>query len=143
MVYLDTSVVVALLIAEPRSDEVASWFARSAAPLAASDWLVTEFASALAIKRSGGQIASALLRAARREFDALYTRGLQVIPIDRDTFAAAAELIHAVGRGLRAGDALHLAAARRAGAGAVATIDPRMAEAASRIGLAVELGGRG
>jgi predicted nucleic acid-binding protein len=42
MIYLDTSVVVALLTPEERSAQALDWFAESREPLISSDWLITE-----------------------------------------------------------------------------------------------------
>ena len=47
MIYLDTSVVVALLTPEERSAQALDWFAQSRDPLISSDWLITETHSAL------------------------------------------------------------------------------------------------
>jgi hypothetical protein len=138
VIYLDTSVVVALLTAEARSDDVARWFERLAEPVVGSDWVLTEFASALSIKRRSGQIPASMARAARREIELLVDAGLRLAPVDRPVFRDAAVLVDESKDGLRAGDALHLAAARRAGARAVATLDRRMAAAARRIGFGVE-----
>jgi predicted nucleic acid-binding protein len=51
MIYLDTSVVVALLTPEERSAQALDWFAESREPLISSDWLITETHSALGIKQ--------------------------------------------------------------------------------------------
>jgi len=51
MIYLDTSVVVALLTPEERSAQALDWFAQSRDPLISSDWLITETHSALGIKQ--------------------------------------------------------------------------------------------
>jgi uncharacterized protein len=49
MIYLDTSVVVALLTPEERSAQALDWFAQSREPLISSEWLITETHSALGI----------------------------------------------------------------------------------------------
>jgi uncharacterized protein len=49
MIYLDTSVVVALLTPEERSAQALDWFAQSREPLISSDWLITETHRALGI----------------------------------------------------------------------------------------------
>ena len=51
MIYLDSSVVVALLTPEERSAQALDWFAQSREPLISSDWLITETHSALGIKQ--------------------------------------------------------------------------------------------
>jgi predicted nucleic acid-binding protein len=51
MLYLDTSVLVPLFVAEPDSAAERDWFDdQLAQTLAISDWSITEFASAMGIK---------------------------------------------------------------------------------------------
>ena len=51
MIYLDTSVVVALLTPEQSSSRALDWFSQSREPLISSDWLITETHSALGMKQ--------------------------------------------------------------------------------------------
>ena len=51
MIYLDTSVVVALLTPEERSPQALNWFEQCSEPLFSSDWLITETHSALSLKQ--------------------------------------------------------------------------------------------
>ena len=51
MIYLDTSVVVALLTPEESSSRALDWFAQCREALISSDWLITETHSALGIKQ--------------------------------------------------------------------------------------------
>ena len=51
MIYLDASVVVALLNREDRSPLALDWFAQCRDSLNSSDWLITETHSALSIKQ--------------------------------------------------------------------------------------------
>ena len=50
MIYLDTSAAVPLFVREPASAAVDAWFETCSDPLLSSDWIVTEFASALSLK---------------------------------------------------------------------------------------------
>lgn len=56
MVYVDTSVLVALIVPEPHSAAVARWYGRTRSVLASAAWCVPEFASALGIKQRTAQI---------------------------------------------------------------------------------------
>ena len=57
MIYVDTSVIVALLTVEPGTQDVTAWYAGLRDTPACSDWLLTEFSSALSIKlRSSARI---------------------------------------------------------------------------------------
>ena len=134
MIYLDTSVAVALLVPEPRSAEARRWFLDLASPLVASDWLVTEFASALAMKARLGELKDAQAARIRALFED-FLGGLRVATIGRQTFREAARLVAARGYTLRAGDALHLASALEVGATAIATFDARLGAAARAVGL--------
>lgn len=138
MVYLDTSVVVALLVPEPRSADVQSWFASLDGVPVGSDWLLSEFASAVAIKLRRGELTEAHARRVHKEFGLLVSSGLRLIPVSRAAFLQAAELAKQYRHGLRAADALHLAVALEAGANSVASLDGVMASNAKRLKLKVE-----
>ena len=134
MVYLDTSVAVALLVPEVRSAEARRWFLDLASPLVASDWLATEFASALAMKTRLGELKTSQAARVRELFEE-FTGGLRLAPVGRQTFREAARLLSRQGLDLRAGDALHLASALEIGAVAMATFDARLGLAARALGL--------
>ena len=138
MVYLDTSVVVALFIPEPSTARVSDWFERSTDTVVSSDWLLTEFASALAVKTRRGELSPRHAKAAWDEFSSLAQSGVRLLPLDRDGFSQASELVRSARSPLRAGDALHLAVALQAGARTIATADSRLATGAEACGLNVE-----
>ena len=135
MVYIDTSVVVALLTQEPAAERAAAWFETLEDTPVCADWLLTEFSSAISIKRRTGQITEIAAKAARKEFQLLVGNGVRLAPVSRAVFKAAADMAEAHGHGLRAGDALHLAVAREIGADILATLDATMALNAKRIKL--------
>lgn len=64
MVYVDTSVLVALVVNEGASAAVAKWYAGTRAELASAAWCVPEFASALGVKQRTGQLDAAQAPAA-------------------------------------------------------------------------------
>lgn len=135
MIYLDTSAAMPLFVPEPSSAAVDAWFEDCAEPLVASDWIVTEFASALAIKERAGALAVKDARDAWREFEAFCGVGLRLLPVSREAYREAAALARHAGHGLRAGDALHLAVALEAGAKGLATLDTNQADNARRLKL--------
>ena len=47
MIYVDTSVIVALLTTEPKTQAVTAWFAELRDVPICADWLLTEFHSTL------------------------------------------------------------------------------------------------
>ena len=135
MIYVDTSVIVALLTVEPRTQDVAAWYAGLRDTPACSDWLLTEFSSALSIKLRTGQINEANAKRVRKEFDLLTEGGLRIVPVSRSAFRRAAEMVSLHDHGLRAGDSLHLAVALELGASHMATLDGTLAANAKRMGM--------
>lgn len=135
MVYVDTSVLVALFLKEPRSSDVARWYAACEDDLVSAMWCVTEFASALSIKQRTGQIDGTEAQAAWQHFERLCANDLQLIPVEPITFHRAAILTLDSGSGLRSGDALHLASALDAKAKSMATLDEVLAKNAMSLKL--------
>jgi uncharacterized protein len=130
MLYVDTSVLVALFTNEATAERITTWFAGESRPLVSGDWCVTEFASALALKQRTQQISAKQSNAAWKVFNQFCDQSLRLLPLDRDIFNQAANLIRNSKNSLRAGDALHLALALRIGAVAFFTLDLRLAESA-------------
>ncbi len=135
MVYVDTSVIVALLTVEPSTQRVTTWYTALRDTPTCSDWLLTEFSSALSIKRRTDQLSEANAKRVRKEFALLAEGGLRIVPVSRGAFEQAAELVKRHDRGLRAGDALHLAVALELGASHMATLDKTLAANAKRNGM--------
>ncbi|GAA4338730.1 type II toxin-antitoxin system VapC family toxin [Pigmentiphaga soli] len=127
MLYVDTSVLVALCVNEPKSDVVARWYAAAREELASASWCVTEFARALGIKQRTAQITAEQGLAAWRMFERLCAGDLHLLPVEPATFHRAAVLTLDPASGLRAGDALHLAVALDAKARGMATLDEVLA----------------
>lgn len=141
MVYVDTSVLVALHLNEPNSAAVARWYGSCADELISAIWCVTEFASALGIKQRTGQIGENEAQAAWQRFERLCANDLQLLPVEPATFHRAAVLTLDAATGLRAGDSLHLAAALGAKAKSMATLDDVLAKNAKRMKLRLPFSG--
>ena len=135
MIYLDTSVVVALLTPEERSAQALDWFAQSREPLISSDWLITETHSALGIKQRHHGLRVEARQAAGEQFERLLQGGVELRSLDRERFRQAAELLQNPELGLRAGDALHLAVALHSRCSRLASFDGRMQQAATALGI--------
>ena len=101
MVYVDTSVLVALLTNEATAERLARWYESETRPLVSADWCVTEFASALALKERTGQLTRKQSNAAWKVFDEFCSAGLRLLPLDRGLFAQAAHLVRESKHGLR------------------------------------------
>jgi len=133
MVYVDTSVLVALFLNEPHSLAATDWYAHETSELAAAAWCVPEFASVLGIKQRTGAIDAQQAQDAWARFERLIAADLQLLPVEPANFHRAAELVLDAASALRAGDALHLACAEAAGAKRMATLDDTMSRSAQRL----------
>ena len=135
MIYVDTSVIVALLTVEPKTSAVTAWYAGLRDAPISSDWLRTEFASAISIKLRTGQLSETNAKRVHKEFELLAAGGLRLAPVSRSAYSQAAKIVKSHQHGLRAGDSLHLAVALELGASHMATLDGTLAENAKRKGL--------
>jgi predicted nucleic acid-binding protein len=137
VVYLDTSALVPLFVPESTSAALLDWYEsiRADARVVSAFWCVTELASALGLKRRTGQITGEQAIAAWHRFSRFAEVDLQLMALQPEHFNDAAELILHPHADLRAGDALHLACARQAGAKSIATLDAAMARNAQRLGI--------
>ena len=123
-VYLDTSALVKLVVAEPESDALRTWLVQQVDPVT-SDLARTELARAVR------RVAPDLMPAARGVLDVL-----TILTLDAEIFEAAGRLDPAE---LRSLDAVHLAGALSWGDDltAVVTYDDRQAAAATAYGVSV------
>lgn len=138
MIYCDASLMVASLATEPLSD-IARKFLSGLADekLVVSPWVSTEVASALAMKMRQG-VWSETQRNTLLDTWRGIAAALKVELVEQEHFHLAETLVNSGRRGLRAGDALHLAIARCAGF-ALATLDRDLADAAESVGVEVAL----
>jgi predicted nucleic acid-binding protein len=132
MLYVDTSVLVALCTNEAKTADVVKWYAACTDELASAAWCVTEFASALGIKQRTGQLTEPQAQAAWVKFERMCANDLQLLSVDAMTFHKAAMLTMDAAAGLRAGDALHLACAMEAKAAGMVTLDTVLAKNSRR-----------
>jgi uncharacterized protein len=134
VIYLDTWVLSAIFFREPNAALVVSQVkaARSRGQVI-SAWTLTEMASVGAIKERTATIDRATRQQALTTFHRFAASNLDLVEIEPADFRSAAALIERAG-GLRAGDALHLALAKRLSAD-LATLDRRLADAALEVGV--------
>jgi hypothetical protein len=136
--YVDTSLLVAAVAAEPGTRAAQDWLTVHAEDdCCISDWVVAEVSSALALKLRVGDLDRPRRAAALAAFTHLATDVLPVLPIGPVHFRLAASFCDREDLGLRAPDALHLAIAADHGATLV-TADRRFREAALTLGVAAE-----
>lgn len=128
MLYVDTSVLVALCTHEAMTIDVVKWYESCTDELASAAWCVTEFASAMGLKQRTGQLNEEQAQAAWMQFERVCANDLQLLPVATMTFHKAAVLTMKSATGLRAGDALHLACALEAKAKGMVTLDVVLAK---------------
>lgn len=138
MCYVDTSVIVAMLTHEQKSATCIDWFKNQKQPPQSSDWLITEFNSAISLKLRTGQLQKVQTAAILRTFETLIHGGIKLLPINREVYSQAGALIRSHPN-LRAGDALHLSVASGAGISEFVTLDNNQAKTAQSMGFACGL----
>jgi predicted nucleic acid-binding protein len=137
--YLDTSLVIAALTKEAKTERVQIWLgARASDDLLISDWVTTEFSAALSIKLRSGQIDEDIRAQALAGYSGLRRASLIILPVAHEQFGTAAQFADQYALGLRAGDALHLAIAAKHGA-TLCTLDRRLSDAGPELGIATLL----
>ncbi|MCX7305361.1 MAG: type II toxin-antitoxin system VapC family toxin [Hyphomicrobiales bacterium] len=139
MRYIDTSVIVSSLLREAYTDRAQQWLSEQASQdLAISDWVVSEFSSALSLKLRTEQMSREKRAEALAAFVRFAGNFLIVLPVSTSHFKAAARFADRYELGLRAGDALHLAVAAETGA-SLYTLDKRLAAAGPVVGVEAHL----
>jgi predicted nucleic acid-binding protein len=131
--YLDTSLLVAALTKEAETEQMQHWLSNQR-DLAVSDWVATEFSSALSIKLCAGHIQMDDRASALAMFTRLAADSFTVLRVPRSAFRTAARLADHHALGLRAGDALHLAICVDYGA-TLCTLDRRLRDAGLAVGI--------
>lgn len=106
--------------------------------LAISDWVTTEFSSALSIKLRTGRIEAVHRADSLAMFTRLTADSFTILPVSGLQFRTAARFANQYSLGLRAGDALHLVICADHGA-TLCTLDRRLSEAGPALGVKTTL----
>lgn len=141
MIYVDTSVILPLFVPEPTSKATMA-FVDSLPPdqLTVSQWTMVEFLSVLGRHVRGGRIDDAYAGEVRARFEKLVPGTFRILSPTVADFSLARQWLADPARGLRAGDALHLAVASNNAAGEIFTFDKNMLRAGRDLGLTVSTG---
>ncbi len=136
MIYVDTSAWIALQLRESKTEAVQAWVERNGmAGLVCSEWVKTEYASALSIKRRRGDIDDGHFERAHRAFGKICVAGPTWLAVETQDFFEAARLCADPSTKMRAGDALHLAVAVRCQCEEFLSLDAVLNDNAKRLGL--------
>jgi predicted nucleic acid-binding protein len=137
--YLDTSLLIAALTRETDTKRMQVWLAaQEPDSLAISEWVTSEFSSALSIKLRSGQIEMTHRADALAMFRHLTADSFNILPVSGLQFRTAARFADQSALGLRAGDALHLAICADHGA-TLCTLDRRLGQAGPPLGVKTTL----
>lgn len=137
MFYLDTSFVVSAFSVEPKTADCQSWLDENVdAELLISDWVKTEFSSAVSLKIRTKEISVEQRAEMVTWWHNAAANNFIAIDVVAGHFETASRMCDNHQLSLRAGDAMHIAIAQSVGATLV-TLDKRMAAAALELGVPV------
>jgi predicted nucleic acid-binding protein len=138
MLYLDTCVLLAVLMPEPHSATAAAFLEQARAPLAISSWSITEIHSALGLKLRTKALSPVQAEGVLQGFERSLAPGLLVLELEPQDFRNANACLRGWSTTLRAADALHLAIASGRDA-TLCSLDAPFVAAAQQLGLDAQL----
>jgi uncharacterized protein len=141
LVYLDTSFITPVVIAENSSDAVEAFVLKvKPGELATSLWTQVELSGLVSRKVRMGELSDSQAEVVRRELDRVLGESFEMLAPTAADFVAAAKYLEIPKTGLRAGDALHLAIAANRRAKRILTLDEGFLEAGKSLKLPVTRG---
>lgn len=140
LVYIDTSVLVAAHVLEPHTTAAqAQLLAANRHQIVLSHWALLEAESALAIKQRRSELNDVLRHQILLALDAFAAHYAPLFLTSAEDYQTARQLCRTPASGLRAGDSLHLALAKRISASHFLTLDQTLAENAAQLGFALQI----
>ncbi len=134
--YLDASVLVALLTKDVFTSRAETYIRANAPILIVSDFAAAEFASVIARRLRVREITEPIARVVFAELDAWVIRTTEHAETTTADIIAAAGALRRLDLPLRTADAVNIAIARRIGA-TLMTFDEKMAASAKALGVGV------
>jgi predicted nucleic acid-binding protein len=134
MLYIDTCVLLAVLLPEAHSSTAADFLEQSQAPLAISSWTITELHSALGLKVRTKALNPSQAETVLRGFERSLAPALLELELEPQDFRNANACLRGWTTTLRAADALHLAIASGRGA-TLCSLDALFVAAAQQLHL--------
>lgn len=132
--YLDASIVVALIARQGDSSQVQAVLDESEESFVLSDFVIAECSAALARLGRVDRWSGDLYQTVFAELDIWVATAAETLPVLPDDIALATDFVRQPGIALRAPDAIHIAATHRLGA-TLMTLDRGMAKAAAALGV--------
>jgi predicted nucleic acid-binding protein len=129
--YLDTSIVVALVLRDAHTAKAEAWLEHAAPACIVSDFCTLEFASVVSRQVRMSHLSTADGSAVLDVFDEWIARTAQVVTSSGEHMEAAGRMVRDFDTKLSAPDAIHLAVAKQRGL-VLVTFDERLGEAARR-----------
>lgn len=140
MLYLDTSVLIPLLVREAVSDEVRNWFeSLPQSELTISDWTYAEFVSAIGLKVRMRELSKDIAKDTIRAFRRLADESFVMLTPAKADFLLSSQFLERFELGLRAADALHLAIAANHGAKRLYSLDRTLIKGAEKLKIKAQI----
>lgn len=134
--YLDSSVVVALLLPDAHSFKADAWLTRTTPTFTISDFCKVEFAAVISRRARMKGLTASDAAVALGKFDSWLNNGAEVVTCGQQHMASAESLVRDFSSKLSAPDAIHLAIASE-NSFVLVTFDERLAQAAQRHNIPV------
>ena len=136
--YLDTSVIVSMIVNDAHTMKAATWFDRTEPVALVSTFAKAEFAATISRNVRTHRLSAAEGRTALDIFDRWLDGDAQLVNVSSDDIESADRLVRDFDTKLLVPDAIHLAVAKRLGATLI-TFDVRLAAAAKLQNIANEI----
>lgn len=133
MIYLDTNILVSLLVGDNNAGPADEWYSRQSVPLAISTWVVAEFYSHIGLRCRKGEETSRNASRIIETFDHMLSASLQLLKASDDAVLRASTWLRSADCSMQTADAVHLAIALENDAAAIATFDARFAGAIRKL----------